>query len=68
MKLYIIELTSGQTIVAKDYVKTLTDEYLITVMTKTYDFNYTVFKDDIVHISEVESNKLPENFKKAFNL
>lgn len=68
MKLYIMELSNGQTIVAKDYVRTFTNEYLITVKTKTNDFNYTVPRDEVVHISTVDSNKLPEKFKKAFNL
>lgn len=68
MKLYIIELVTGQTIVAKDYVRTSTNEYLITVKTKTNDFNYTVPRDEIVHISTVDSSKLSEDFKKAFNL
>lgn len=67
-KVYIVELTNGQTIVADDYYNSFGSMMHFNGISKNGNYNYDVVKENIVRITETDYSKLPKEFKKAFNL
>ena len=68
MKLYIIDLIDGASIIAKSYKNSIMDGVYITALSKKGTYDFTALRSEIIDIREVDSSDLPDNLKKDLSL